>query len=67
MNEAPSGHSYTMLLLPHLYNAESYLHNIDLEEVELIYNEITYTTKYFSNGFKEFSEFNLASFNVDMS
>ena len=51
--------------LPHLYNAENDLENIDLEEVELIYPEVTYTSKDFSDDFKEFADFNLEGFNID--
>ena len=65
MNGEPSGRPDTMFFLPHLYNAEKRLKNIDLEEVELIYPEVTYTPKGFSDDFKEFAEFNLEAFNKD--
>ena len=65
MNGGPSGRPDTMFFLPHLYNAENHLENIDLEEVELIYPEVTYTPKDFSDDFKEFAEFNLEGFNMD--
>ena len=65
INEGTSGRPDTMFFLPHLYNAENDLGNIDLEEVELIYPEVTYTSKDFSDDFKEFAEFNLEGFNID--
>ena len=65
MNGGPSGHPDAMFFLPHLYNAENHLENIDLEEVELIYPEVTYTPKDFSDDFKEFAEFNLEGFNMN--
>ena len=65
MNGEPSGRPGTMFFLPHLYNAENHLENIDLEEVELIYPEVIYTPKDFPDDFKEFAEFNLEGFNID--
>ena len=41
------------------------MENIDLEEVELIYLEVTYTPKDFSDDFKEFAEVNLEGFDID--
>ena len=41
------------------------MENIDLEEVELIYSEVTYTHKDFSDDFKEFAGFSLEGFNID--
>ena len=65
MNGGPSGRPDTMFFLPQLYNAENHLENIDLEEVEILYPEVTYTPKDFSDDFKEFAEFNLEGFNID--
>ena len=65
MNGEPSGRPDTMFFLAHLYNAENYLENIDLEEVELIYPGVTYTPKDFSDDFKEFAEVNLEGFDID--
>ena len=65
MNGGPSGRPDTTFFLPHLYNAENHLENIDLEEVELIYPEVTYTPNDFSDDFKELAEFNLEGFNMD--
>ena len=67
MNGGPSGPPETIFFLTHLYNAENHLENIDLGEVELIYPEVTYTPKDFSDDFKEFAEFNLEGFNMDKS
>ena len=41
------------------------MENIDLENVELIYPEVTYTPKNFSDDFKDFAEFNLEGFKMD--
>ena len=65
MNGGPSGRPDTMFFLPQLYNTENHLENIDLEEVEILYPEVTYTPKDFSDDFKEFAEFNLEGFNID--
>ena len=46
-------------------NTENHLGNIDLEEVELIYVEVTYAPKDFSDDFREFAEFNLEGLNID--
>ena len=46
-------------------NTENHLGNIDLEEVELIYVEVTYAPKDFSDDFREFAEFNLEGLNMD--
>ena len=54
-----------MFFIPHLYNAENHLKNIDLEELELIYPKVTYAPKYFSDDFKEFAEFNWEGFDID--
>ena len=54
-----------MFFLAYLYNAEKYLENIDLEELELIYLEVTYTPKDFSDSFKEFADVNLEGFDTD--
>ena len=65
INGGPSGCPDPMFFLPYLYNAENYVGNTVLEEVELIYGEVTYTSKFFSDDFKEFAEFNLEGFNMD--
>ena len=65
MNGGPSGRPDTMFFLPQLYNAENHLENVDLEEVEILYPEVTYTPKDFSDDFKEFAEFNLEGFKID--
>ena len=46
-------------------NTGNHLGNIDLEEVELIYVEVTYAPKDFSDDFREFAEFNLEGLNMD--
>ena len=45
------------IFLPHLYDAENYLENVDLAETESIYQDATSSPKDFSDEFKEFSEF----------
>ena len=46
-----------MFFLPHLYNSDSFLENVDLQEVETIYPHVTDTPKDFSDEFQEFAEF----------
>ena len=53
LNGGPSRRPDIMFFLLHLYNAENHLKNIDLEEVELIYPEVTHTPKDFSDDVKE--------------
>ena len=65
MNGGSSGRPDIIFFLPHLYNAKNHLKNIDLENVELIYPEVTYTLKNFSDDFKDFAEFNLEGFKMD--
>ena len=65
MNGGPSGRPDTMFFLSHLYNAENHQESIDLEELELVYPEVTYTPKDFSDDFKEFAEFNWEGFDID--
>ena len=47
-----------MFFVTHLYNSDSFLENVDLQEVEAIYPHVTDTPRDFSNEFfQEFSEF----------
>ena len=48
-----------MYFLPHLYDAESYLENVDSIEIESIYQDVTSSPKDFSDEFKEFAELQL--------
>ena len=48
-----------MFFLPRLYNSDSFLENVDLQEVEVIYPHVTDTPKDFSDEFQEFAEFAL--------
>ena len=41
-----------MLFLPHLYNSDSFLENLDLQEVEAIYPHVTDTSRDFSDDFQ---------------
>ena len=43
--------------LPHLYNSDSFLENVDLQEVEAIHPHVTDTPRDFSDEFQEFAEF----------
>ena len=49
----------------HLYNSDSFLENLDLQEVEVIYPHVTDTLRDFSNEFQEFAEFVLQGYNDD--
>ena len=46
-----------MFFLSHLYNSDSFLENVDLQEVEAIYRPVTETPRNFSDEFQEFAEF----------
>ena len=48
-----------MYFLLHLYDTENYLQNVDLAEIESIYQDVTSSTKDFSDEFKEFAELQL--------
>ena len=41
VNGGPSGRPDAMYFLPHLYDAENYIQNVDLAEVESIYQDVT--------------------------
>ena len=56
VNGGPSGRPDTMYFLPHLYDAENYLENVDSTEIESIYQDVTSSPKDFSDEFKEFAE-----------
>ena len=58
-NGGPTGRPDTIYFLPHLYDAENYLENVDLAEIESIYQDVTSSPKDFSGKFKEFAEFQL--------
>ena len=45
------------IFLTHLYNSDSFLKNVDLQEVEAIYPHVTDTPRDFSDEFQEFAEF----------
>ena len=59
VNGGPSGRPDTMYFLPHLYDAENYLENVDSTEIESIYQDVTSSPKDFSDEFKEFAELQL--------
>ena len=59
INGGPSGQPDTMYFLPHLYDAENYLENVDLAEIESIQQDVTSSPKDFSDEFKELAEFQL--------
>ena len=46
-----------MFFLPHQYNSDSFLENVDLQQVEAIYPHVTDTPGDFSDEFQQFSEF----------
>ena len=48
-----------MFFLPHLYNSDNFLENVDLQEVEAIYPHVTDTPRDFSDEFQEFADFAL--------
>ena len=48
-----------MYFLPHLYDAENCLENVDLAEIESIYQNVTSSPNDFSDEFKEFAELQL--------
>ena len=56
-NGGPNGHPDTVFFLPHLYNSDHFLENLDLQEVEEIYPHATDTHRDFSNEFQDFAEF----------
>ena len=59
INGGRNGRQETMFLLPHLYNSNSFLENIDLQELgagERIDPHVTDTTREFSDDFHEFAE-----------
>ena len=45
------------VFLPYLYNSDSFLENVNLQEVEAIYPHVTHTLRDFSNELQEFAEF----------
>ena len=57
VNGGPNGHPDTVFFLPHLYNSDNFLENLDLQKVEEIYPHATDTHRDFSNEFQEFAEF----------
>ena len=57
INGGPNGRPDTMFFLPHLYNTDSFLENVDLQEVEAIYPHVTDSPRDFSDEFQEFAEF----------
>ena len=59
VNGGHSGQPDTMYFLLHLYDTENYLQNVDLAEIESIYQDVTSSTKDFSDEFKEFAELQL--------
>ena len=59
INGGPNGRPDTMFFLPHLYNSDNFLENVDLQEVEAIYPHVTDTPRDFSDEFQEFADFAL--------
>ena len=57
INGGPNRRPDPMFFLPHLYNSDSFLENVDLQEVQAIYPHVTDTTRDFSDEFQEFAEF----------
>ena len=51
INGGPNGRPDTMFFLPHLYNLESFLENVDLQEVEAINLHVTDTPRDLSDEF----------------
>ena len=45
VNSGPNGRSDTVFFLPHLYNSNSFLENVDLQEAKAIYPHVTDTPK----------------------
>ena len=43
------------VFLPYLYNSDSFLENVNLQEVEAIYPHVTHTLRDFSNELQEFA------------
>ena len=58
-NGGPSGRPDTIYFLPHLYDVEHYLENVDSSEIESIYQDVTSSPKDFSDESKEFAELQL--------
>ena len=46
-----------MFFLAHLYNSDSFLENVGLQEVEAIYPHVTDTLRDFSDEFQKFAGF----------
>ena len=59
VNGDPSKRPDTVYFLPHFYDAENYLENVDWAEIESIYQDVASSPKDFSDEFKEFAEFQL--------
>ena len=57
INGGPSGQPDTMYFLPHLYDAENYLENVDLAEIESIYQDVTSSPKDYQVSSKNLQNF----------
>ena len=57
INGGPNGRPDTMFFVLNLYNLDSFLENLDLQEVEAIYPHVTDTTRDLSDKLQEFEEF----------
>ena len=55
INGGPNGRSDTMFFLPHLYNPDSFLENV--QEVEASYPHVINTPRDLSDEYQEFAEF----------
>ena len=66
-NSGPSGRPDSMFFLPHLFDAEDHLQDVDLDEVEEFYQSVTDMPRDFSEEFQEFAETVMSTHSISMS